>query len=77
MSISSVGNMPVSPRIIGSANTMYLITVVTVSNSLTTFIKLCTSFLQAAGANLRNTFKRSTSVSSIYVMGFRGARGSF
>jgi hypothetical protein len=32
--------MPVSARIIGSANTMYLITVVTVSNFLTTFIKL-------------------------------------
>jgi len=51
-----VGNMPVSARIIGSANTMYLITVVTVSNFLTTFIKLCTSLLQAAGENLRNTF---------------------
>jgi hypothetical protein len=56
MSISSVGNMPVSARIIGSANTVYLITVVTVLYFLTTFIKLCTPILPAARANLRNTF---------------------
>ncbi len=70
--------MPVSARIISGVNTIYLITVVTVSNFLTTFIKLCTSLLQADRANPRNTLLKSAPINQdIYVMGFRGGHGSF